>query len=84
MRTLVSTTLVGLALVATPALAQQHPWVPSGTPVQTTQSGDPAAVQQHPWVSGSYATTSLPGSEPAARAESRVRGGQQRRRQSGN
>jgi hypothetical protein len=30
MRTLVSTFLVGACFVAAPALAQQHPWVPSG------------------------------------------------------
>jgi len=30
MRTLVSGFLVGVCLVASPALAQQHPWVPSG------------------------------------------------------
>jgi hypothetical protein len=29
MRTLVSTLLVGVCLVGSPALAQQHPWVPS-------------------------------------------------------
>jgi hypothetical protein len=30
MRTLVSSFLVGICFVASPALAQQHPWVPSG------------------------------------------------------
>jgi hypothetical protein len=30
MRTLVGTLLVGVCLAASPALAQQHPWVPSG------------------------------------------------------
>jgi hypothetical protein len=29
MRTLVSTFVVGVCLVAAPAFAQQHPWVPS-------------------------------------------------------
>jgi len=70
MRTLVSTALVGLALVATPALAQQHPWVPSGTPVYSQQNGDLAAVQ-HPWVPSAYAGGLTSGD--TARAESSLR-----------
>ena len=89
MRTLVSTALVGLTLVASPALAQQHPWVPSGEQsVGSLPNGAPA-LSQHPWVPSAYAGTgSLPNGEPAARAESRVRGGdagsRHQGRQSGN
>jgi len=88
MRTLITTAFVGLALAASPAFAQQHPWVPSGEPVGSLPNGAPA-VSQHPWVPSFYAGTgSLPNGEPAARAESRVRGGgagtRHQGRQSGN
>ena len=68
MRTFVSTAIVGLTLVATPALAQQHPWVASGTPVY----GQPnPAIQQHPWVPSAYAGSLSSGD--LARAESSLR-----------
>jgi len=40
MRTLVTTFLVGICLAASPALAQQHPWVPSDVYTGSVQSGD--------------------------------------------
>jgi hypothetical protein len=40
MRTLVSTLLVGICLVAGPAFAQQNPWVPSGTYTGSLPNGD--------------------------------------------
>jgi len=43
MRTLVSTFLVGVSLVAGPALAQQNPWVPSGIYTRSLPSGDAPA-----------------------------------------
>jgi hypothetical protein len=43
MRTLVSTIVVGVCLVGGPALAQQHPWVPSGTYTNNLQNGDAPA-----------------------------------------
>ena len=45
MRTLLSTVLVGLTLAAAPAMAQQHPWLPSGTPAgqRATSSGSAPA-----------------------------------------
>jgi hypothetical protein len=43
MRTLVSTLLLGVCLVSGPALAQQHPWVPSGMSTGSVSSGDAAA-----------------------------------------
>ena len=43
MRTLVSTFLVGVCLVASPALAQQHPWLPSGMYTGSLPSGDAPA-----------------------------------------
>jgi len=47
MRTLVSTFLVGISLaaVAAPALAQQHPWVPSDVYAGTVGYGQ--ASQRH-------------------------------------
>lgn len=70
MRTLLGTFLVGVSLVASPALAQQHPWVPSGTPVGSLPNGDPAV--QHPWVPSAYAGRLPSGGAPArARADSR-------------
>ena len=42
MRTLVGTFLLGISLVTTPALAQQHPWVPSGYTGTVTHSQAPA------------------------------------------
>ena len=68
MRTLLSTVLVGLTLAAAPAMAQQHPWLPSGTPAGSLPNGD-VPVVQHPWLPSAYAG-SLPNGEPA-RAEIR-------------
>jgi hypothetical protein len=79
MRKLVSTFLVGVSLVAGPALAQQHPWLPSGAaePTGSLPNGD-APVQQHPWVPSGMSTGNLPNGDAPARAESRVRQGGQR------
>jgi len=43
MRTLVSTFLVGACFVAGPALAQQHPWVPSSVYTGNLSGGDAPA-----------------------------------------
>ena len=72
MRTVVSTILVGATLVAGPALAQQHPWVPSGVnaPTGSLPNGDPAATH-HPWVSSNVYEGSPPNGDALARADSR-------------
>jgi hypothetical protein len=73
MRTLVSTILVGVSLIAGPAFAQQNPWVPSGmnAPVGSLPNGDPA-VTPNPWVASTVYEGSLPNGD-AARAEVRIR-----------
>jgi hypothetical protein len=43
MRTLVTTFVVGICLVAGPALAQQHPWVPGGMYAGSLPNGDSPA-----------------------------------------
>jgi hypothetical protein len=43
MRTLVSTLLVGACFVTGPALAQQHPWVPSSVYTGNLSGGDALA-----------------------------------------
>jgi hypothetical protein len=65
MRTLVSTILVGLGLLASPALAQQHPWVPSGVtePIGKLPNGD--SVARHPWVPGGVYVGKLPNGDDA-------------------
>jgi hypothetical protein len=75
MRTLVSTILVGAALVAGPALAQQHPWVPSGVnaPTASLANGDAPAATHHPWVSSNVYEGNLPNGDALARADSRPR-----------
>jgi len=67
MRTLVTALLVGIPLVAGPALAQQHPWVPSGFngPAGSLPNGAPAVIDQHPWVSGNVYLGNLPNGAPA-------------------
>jgi phage tail protein X len=70
MRTLVSTFLVGVCLVAGPALAQQHPLVPSGMYTGSLLDGDAPAraygrirsgdiVDSLGWRSGKPATDQL-------------------------
>jgi hypothetical protein len=72
MRTLVSTILVGATLVAGPALAQQHPWVPSGVNAATgSLSNDDPAVTRHPWVSSTVYEGNLPNGDALARADGR-------------
>jgi len=43
MRTLISTALVGICLAASPALAQQHPWVGSDVYKGIVQNNDSVA-----------------------------------------
>jgi hypothetical protein len=75
MRTLLSTILVGVGLLATPALAQQNPWVPSGVtePIGKLPNGD-LPVAQHPWVPTGVYVGNLPNGDPAY-ASTRVRSG---------
>ena len=74
MRTLVSTLLVGATLVAGPALAQQHPWVPSSVNASTASlpNGEPTETH-HPWVSSNVYQGTLPSGDALARADSRPR-----------
>jgi len=44
MRTLLGTFVFGVCIVASPALAQQHPWVPSGLSADSLSTG-PARAQ---------------------------------------
>jgi hypothetical protein len=69
----VSAIVVGAVLVAGPALAQQHPWVPSGmnAPTVSLPSGDDPAVTHHPWVSSNVYEGNLPNGDALARADSR-------------
>jgi hypothetical protein len=71
MRTLISTILVGATLVAGPALAQQHPWVPSGVNAPTGSLSSDPAVTHHPWVSSNVYEGNLPNGDALARADSR-------------
>jgi hypothetical protein len=75
MRTLVGTMLVGATLVASPALAQQHPWVPSGVNAITGSlpNGDDSAAAHHPWVSSTVYEGNLPNGDALARADGRPR-----------
>ena len=72
MRALVSAILVGATLVAGPAVAQQHPWVPSGmnAPAASLPNSDPA-VTHHPWVSSNVYDGNLPNGDALARADNR-------------
>jgi hypothetical protein len=75
MRALVSAILVGATLVAGPALAQQHPWVPSGVnaPAGSLPNGDDPAVTHHPWVSSNVYEGNKPNGDALARADGRPR-----------
>jgi hypothetical protein len=72
MRTFVSALLFGVCLVAGPAQAQQHPWLPSGAtePTGSLPNGTPVEMQ-HPWVPSGYRGT-VPNDE-AAWASGRAR-----------
>jgi hypothetical protein len=75
MRTLVSTFLVGICLVAAPALAQQHPWVPSGAYTSTLPGGDTSPAQQHPWLPSGVYTRSPSDRDATAPAYGSIRRG---------
>ena len=48
MRTLLSTVVVGIAIAASPALAQQHPWVPSYIYTGSVQTATAPAYAAQP------------------------------------
>lgn len=77
MRTLTGTLLVALTLVGGPAMAQQHPWVPSGEPAYNQSTAAPAV--QHPWVPSAYAGAATLPNDESARAEGHVRDAAPRR-----
>jgi hypothetical protein len=58
MRTLVSTLLLGVCLVASPALAQQHPWVPSGMYTGSVTHGQAPARTYGRFSNGDIANSS--------------------------
>jgi len=65
MRTLVSTFLVGICLAASPALAQQHPWVSSDVYTGRLTTGDSVARTYGRVFKGDIV---VPAAKPAAKA----------------
>jgi len=65
MRALVSTLLVGICIAASPALAQQHPWVSSNVYTGTVAAGDSLARTYGRVQKGDIV---VPATRPAAKA----------------
>ena len=65
MRTLVSTILVGISIAASPAFAQQHPWVPSDVYTGKVQNGYSFARTYGRMRAGDIV---VPAARPAAKA----------------
>ena len=65
MRTLVSTVLVGICIAASPALAQQHPWVPGDVYTGKVQNGYSFARTYGRMRAGDIV---VPAARPAAKA----------------